>query len=381
MTISSFYPNPALNKKLSILDEEFSSDDEASLNGDLPLHPHQDIAWSDFEVLKVLGEGTFSSVYMAKPQAGSELEMSLSRMESSISDFSCFMNASSSSLSSGGSSCSHLSFSPDTKAYALKKISEKALQDPSTGLSAMHGLLLEAEILSTLPEHTNIITMFGTSARLYEEPETGFLLLECLDETLADRLSRWRHGETEIDNHAQHLFLSCIGRPMADALAFLHRHGILYRDLKPENVGFSTTGVVRLFDFGLSRHKIQDDSEHKYTQMVGTPRYMAEEVACSQHYGFEADVYSYSILLWEVLTIRVPFSKAKSVDHLRKLVYIKKHRPSLQKIASHSVQKLLRKGWHPDPTKRPTMEKILQLLSPKRLDVSEHNTIAEVHVE
>jgi serine/threonine-protein kinase TNNI3K len=140
--------------------------------------------------------------------------------------------------------------------------------------------------------------------------------------------------------------------------------------------------VVRLFDFGLSRHHVvQDDTEHKYTQMVGTPRYMAEEVACSQHYGFAADVYSYSILLWEVLTTRVPFSKAKSVDHLRKLVYIKKHRPSLQKIASHSVQKLLRRGWHPDPSKRPTMEKILDLLSTKRLDGSEHNTISDVHVE
>ena len=81
---------------------------------------------------------------------------------------------------------------------------------------------------------------------------------------------------------------------VARALRYLHDNDIIYRDLKPDNVGFDIRGDVKLFDFGLTkelrpRDRIRTD-EYRASGQTGSRRYMAPEVVLCKNYGLKADI-------------------------------------------------------------------------------------------
>jgi serine/threonine protein kinase len=74
---------------------------------------------------------------------------------------------------------------------------------------------------------------------------------------------------------------------------------VVYRDLKPTNVGFDVRDDAKLFDFGLAREfrpEELEDRSYKLTGETGTMRYMAPEVALSQPYSEKVDVFSFGIM-------------------------------------------------------------------------------------
>jgi serine/threonine-protein kinase len=95
---------------------------------------------------------------------------------------------------------------------------------------------------------------------------------------------------------------------VADGLAFAHDHGLVHRDVKPQNVLLSSEGEVKITDFGIARSL---DVEHGVTQtgtVVGTGEYLAPEQASGQPVLPATDVYSLGVVLWELLTGDVPFA-------------------------------------------------------------------------
>ena len=109
---------------------------------------------------------------------------------------------------------------------------------------------------------------------------------------------------------AQQWFIA-LGR----AIGHLHEHGLVHRDLKPGNI-YLENGIVKVGDYGLSKF-ISGSGRTAQTQSVGTVHYMAPEVSTG-NYNKQIDIYAAGIILYEMLTGRVPFDGDSAAEILMK---------------------------------------------------------------
>mmetsp|Transcript_23192 Transcript_23192/g.44171 ORF Transcript_23192/g.44171 Transcript_23192/m.44171 type:complete len:417 (-) Transcript_23192:11-1261(-) len=267
--------------------------------------------------------------------------------------------------------------------YAIKKIRADFEGDTVMTALGIKDSYYEAEILAHLPRHPHIVSLVALSRDFWEDPVSGFMVLERVAETLKHRLARWyRTQQSNNKNkvsiasvfqfakrrkqklHAQYSRVNQAGVGIARALNFLHEHGIVYRDMKPANIGFSYDGVVKLFDFGLARtvQKSEHGSRLRLSGQAGTARYMAPEVMESSDYSLPADVHSFGILLWEICTLERPYGNYSSIEQLSDNTCKSHERPSEGKIACPRLRRLLQSCWDPDMWARPAFPLIVQEL-------------------
>ena len=128
-------------------------------------------------------------------------------------------------------------------------------------------------------------------------------------------------------------------------VAHLHDRGIVHRDLKPANV-YRENGVVKVGDVGLSK-RLDSDHRRQHTQSVGTVYYMAPEVARGQ-YGPEVDVYSLGVMLYELITGKLPFTGETTAEILMKHLTAQADLSPIPKSLRPTIARALEK----DPRKR-----------------------------
>ncbi|GAX21222.1 hypothetical protein FisN_23Lh167 [Fistulifera solaris] len=235
-------------------------------------------------------------------------------------------------------------------------------------------LAIEGHFLSSL-DHENIIKLRGWSTggllsyKSNPRLDAFFLIFDYLPEMLTDRMERWAQEQrqrvpfwlrrprvTASDT------LLCerikVGLDIASALEYLHDKRIIYRDLKPSNVGFqSGNGTLKLFDFGLAVElPLQDDLDqaYKFPGRAGTRRYMSPEVLLERPYNVKADVYSFSILLWEIMALRKPKLPGA---HLQVNI------PNVKASWPAELKDILKRGWCMDLMSRAHMKEIRYRLS------------------
>ena len=333
---------------------------------DIPILTHKDV---DCQAL--LGSGSFSEVFSVSV-------LLKSWMEYGNEDTT---EASSSTESVEQPSRSYYrhtsSFMASGPKYAIKTIRTDLQHDRVLKALAVRDAYYEAEILSHLPPHPNIVGFVAVGEGFWEDPTQGFIILERVSETLKHRLARWARTTRSVKKglsyfqfgkkhramlHEQRNRIESAGVGIARAFFFIHKHKIVYRDLKPANVGFCYDGTVKLFDFGLARRHVPVKNQpRRLTGNAGTARYMAPEVSNCEDYSLPADIHSYAILLWEICTLEKPYANLSSLDQLKANAVNSHRRPALRnKIASPHVRELLKACWDPDPRTRPTFALVLK---------------------
>ncbi|XP_060703531.1 ribosomal protein S6 kinase alpha-1 isoform X2 [Hemiscyllium ocellatum] len=245
---------------------------------------------SHFELLKVLGQGSFGKVFLVRkikaPDAG--------------------------------------------QLYAMKVLKKATLKVRDRVRTK-----LERDILVDV-NHPFIVKLhyaFQTEGKLY-------LILDFLrGGDLFTRLSK----EVMFTEEDVKIYLA----ELALALDHLHSFGIIYRDLKPENILLDEEGHIKLTDFGLSKEAV--DHEKKAYSFCGTVEYMAPEVVNRRGHTLSADWWSYGVLMFEMLTGSLPF---QGKDRKETMTLILKAKLGMPQFLSPEAQSLLRALFKRNPANR-----------------------------
>ncbi|XP_050674793.1 ribosomal protein S6 kinase 2 beta isoform X2 [Leptidea sinapis] len=250
---------------------------------------HEKADPSQFELLKVLGEGSFGKVFLVRKVSG-----------------------------------------PDAGTlYAMKVLKKATLKVRDRERTKM-----ERNILVEMG-HPFIVKLhyaFQTAGKLY-------LILDFLrGGDLFSRLSK----EVMFTEEDVKFYLA----ELALALEHVHKLGIIYRDLKPENILLDADGHIALTDFGLS--KLPPTSDKAYS-FCGTVEYMAPEVVNRKGHTFAADWWSFGVLMFEMLTGNLPFHGATRHETMTQILKAKLGMPA---NLSEEAQSLLRALFKRNPQNR-----------------------------
>ncbi|KAI4381809.1 hypothetical protein MLD38_007848 [Melastoma candidum] len=149
-----------------------------------------------------------------------------------------------------------------------------------------------------------------------------------------------------------------VAMDVSKGMNYLHQNNIIHRDLKTANLLMDENEVVKVADFGVARVQAETGV---MTAETGTYRWMAPEVIEHRPYDNKADVFSFGIVLWELLTGELPYAYLTPLQAAVGVVQ-KGLRPTIPENANPKFAELLQRCWKQNPAKRPSFSEILEIL-------------------
>jgi aurora kinase, other len=194
--------------------------------------------------------------------------------------------------------------------------------------------------------HRHILTFYAA----FEDSTAFYLVLEHAE-----------HGDlykfikrNDYNNIPLHRFLAFILQPLLHAVAYLHSNHIIHRDIKPENILIDSTNIIRLCDFGMSIHFV-DERPHS---VVGTLEYMPPEILLrnTKYYSEKIDIWAIGVLTYECLVGHSPFAD-KTEAQIRKNIL--ERRIDLSKVQTPLLQDFISICLQLQPENRPSIQELL----------------------
>lgn len=228
----------------------------------------------------------------------------------------------------------------DVRQVALKV----ATMNQLTGsVSDLEELRHEADI-ATLLRHNNVCEIVGIASDsesfclAYEFCEGGSLL-----SLLNDTSRCYEYLPIALD--------------IANGMAYLHSRNVIHRDLKPSNILLTADYRAKVADFGMS----VANTGQELTAETGTYRWMAPEVIRHDSYSSNADVYSFGIVLWQLITREIPFATLTPVQTAYAVA--EGYRPEIPSSMPSSLKSIIECCWDHDSKKRPSFTYIAMALA------------------
>ncbi|XP_055041764.1 mitogen-activated protein kinase kinase kinase 7 isoform X2 [Misgurnus anguillicaudatus] len=199
--------------------------------------------------------------------------------------------------------------------------------------------------------HQNIVKLYGSCSNpvcLVMEYAEGGSLYNVL------------HGAEPLPHYtASHAMSWCL--QCSQGVAYLHSmkpKALIHRDLKPPNLLLVAGGtVLKICDFGTAC-----DIQTHMTNNKGSAAWMAPEVFEGNNYSEKCDVFSWGIILWEVITRRKPFDEIGGPAFRIMWAVHRGTRPPLIKNLPKPIESLMTRCWSKDPSQRPSMEEIVKIM-------------------
>jgi len=296
--------------------------------------------------------------------------------------------------------------------YAVKVLSNNVMCDTESFLQGITDMAVETRLLSNM-NHPNIIKL-RAHARVEAYNEYYFIVMDRLYDSLEQRLQQWDQRMRRANPGFRRFFRRSSGRgldkaaanpvvkelykekiqvahDLADALVYVHKLHIVYRDIKTENVGFDIRGDVRLFDFGLAKElrseQMDANGTYKLTQLglglEGNPKYIAPEVSEGIHYNEKCDSYSFAILMWQIMSCQTPYEEHSTVQSFQENVWssTKEERPEIDEYWQTPMKLLLKRSWCHDLHARNSMENICTILRAERIAIQNGDDTSLDHIK
>ncbi len=190
--------------------------------------------------------------------------------------------------------------------HTQQQVVLKLVIDDLIGGTAIYARFLREKEIGQRLSHPNIQRQINTN----EQRSQDYLIAEYV------------HGHTlreEIKQHAPDLLpadkVLAILLPVCEALVYAHAHGVIHRDIKPDNIILLENGEVKVIDFGIA---LLDNQRRRpllgSAPLIGTPDYMPPERLSGEHGDERTDVYAVGVTLYELLCGRTPFQETDGFD-------------------------------------------------------------------
>ncbi|MBI3166575.1 MAG: serine/threonine protein kinase [Chloroflexi bacterium] len=196
-------------------------------------------------------------------------------------------------LGQGGMASVYRAYHAALDRYVALKVLHQAFNEDSTFIGRFQR---EAKVVAKL-EHPNIVPVYDFA----EHEGRPYLVMKFIEgDTLKARMGAAPLSSREIEQ---------VVETVGSALGYAHRQGVLHRDIKPSNVLITSENVMYLADFGLARIAVAGESTLSTDSVMGTPQYISPEQAMGKKdLDARTDIYSFGVMLYEMVVGQVPFS-------------------------------------------------------------------------